>query len=77
MDERRLSVNELARLTQLSKPTVRNLKNGKTTAVSLVTVAKLCSALYVPIGALFTYKSNEYLRSEMDVRGALMGADKP
>jgi DNA-binding Xre family transcriptional regulator len=57
MDERHLSLAELCRLTGLSRPTVRKLRTNKFEGVSMVTVAKLCTALKVGVGVLLTHKS--------------------
>lgn len=73
MDERRLSLAEVSRLTGLSRPTVRKLRANRFEGVSTATVARLCSALQVGVGVLLTHKSRSQLRIE---RKALVGAHK-
>lgn len=73
MDERRLSLAEVSRLTGLSRPTVRKLRTNHFEGVSMTTVARLCSALKVGVGVLLTHKSPSELKAES---GALVGAHK-
>jgi DNA-binding Xre family transcriptional regulator len=73
MDERHLTVEDVARIAGLSRPTVRNLRTNRSMGVSLETVAKLCSFLRVGMGVLFTYKSRPELEFENQ---AVMGTDE-
>lgn len=75
MDERRLSLAEVSRLTGLSRPTVRKLKQSRFEGVSAVTVAKLCSMLRIGVGRLFVHKTQKQLITEYQSEDeALVGA---
>lgn len=75
MDERHLSIAEISRLTGLSRPTVRKLKQSRFEGVSTVTVAKLCSTLRIGVGRLFVHKTKNQLIAEYQTKGeAFVGA---
>lgn len=75
MDERHLSLAEVSRLTGLSRPTVRKLKQSRFEGVSTVTVAKLCSMLRIGVGRLFVHKTQTQLIAERQSKSeALVGA---
>lgn len=75
MDERRLSLAEVSRITGLSRPTVRKLKQSRFEGVSTVTVAKLCSMLRIGVGRLFVHKTQKQLIAERQSEGeAFVGA---
>lgn len=73
MDERRLTVAELSRVTGLSRPTVRNCRDNRFEGLSMVTVARLCSVLKVGVGVLLSHKTSNQLEAE---NRALVGARK-
>lgn len=64
MNERQLSLAEVSRLTGLSRPTIRKLRNNRLEGVSMVTVARLCTVLRVGVGRLFTHKTAIQLINE-------------
>jgi DNA-binding Xre family transcriptional regulator len=85
MNERHLTVSKVARLANLSRPTVRKLRDNQINSVSMTTVAKLCSALKIGTGVLFSHFSSEkLLRMEIEFKDLqdsdagrlLMGADE-
>lgn len=53
MHERRMTVEDLARLSELSRPTIYSLRDGKASGVQFLTLAMLCRALDVEPGDLF------------------------
>lgn len=75
MDERHLSIAETSRITGLSRPTVRKLKQNRFEGVSTVTVARLCSMLRIGVGRLFIHKTQKQLIAEYQSEGeAFVGA---
>ncbi|NIN00496.1 MAG: helix-turn-helix domain-containing protein [candidate division Zixibacteria bacterium] len=78
MDERQLGVQDVALIANLSRPTVRKLRDNRIERISMSTISKLCSSLHVGIGVLFRhYSPHEWnlLKIEMESQ-ALMGADE-
>ncbi|MCK5548691.1 MAG: helix-turn-helix transcriptional regulator [Thermoplasmata archaeon] len=76
MNERQLSTVQVARLANISRPTVRKLRDNKIKRVSMTTVSKLCSSLNVGIGVLFRhYTPHEWKLLEIEHGQAPMGAD--
>jgi DNA-binding Xre family transcriptional regulator len=63
MDERRLTVAETSRLSNLSRPTIRKLRDDPCSVVDTATVAKLCHALKLGVGVLFVHVSQGSLQS--------------
>lgn len=72
MDERGLTVAETARLANLSRPTIRKLRNNPTTPAETTTIAKLCHGLRIGIGVLFVHKTQK----EIELSPALMGVNE-
>jgi len=79
MDERQLSTVDIARLANLSRPTVRKLRDNQFERLSMTTVSKLCSSLQLGIGVLFRHISKhewELIKIEHGLDQTLMGADE-
>jgi len=55
MGERRLNIQDLARLSGLSYTTVFHLYHGSAQRIDLTTLDKLCGALNVAVGDLLEY----------------------
>ncbi|KKL98587.1 hypothetical protein LCGC14_1822960 [marine sediment metagenome] len=72
MYERRLSVTQLSGLANLSRPTVRKLRDNSFDLVSKTTIAKLCDVLNLGVGVLFVHNSKPVIETERNQ--ALMGA---
>lgn len=72
MDERGLTVAETARLTNLSRPTIRKLRDNPTTPAETTTIAKLCHGLRVGVGVLFVHKT----QIDIELSPALMGVNE-
>ena len=86
MYERQLSVVDVARLANLSRPTVRKLRDNRADAVSMTTISKLCSSLKIGVGVLFQHIPRHAIESrQLSKEGltigngegrTLMGADE-
>lgn len=57
--ERRMKVADLIRMTGISKSTVHKIYNEQTSRIDFETMDKICEALNVGVGDLFTYVPNE------------------
>lgn len=76
MNERQLSTIQVSRIANISRPTVRKLRENRFDLVSMTTVSKLCSSLNVGIGVLFRhYTPHEWKLLEIESQ-ARMGADE-
>lgn len=73
MYERQLTVAEMARVANVTRPTIRKLRDDPTSPVESTTVAKLCHGLKVGVGVLLTHRTKQQIENE---GLALMGADK-
>ncbi|MGP4974404.1 helix-turn-helix domain-containing protein [Psychrobacter alimentarius] len=62
--ERRMKVADLIRMTGISKSTVHKIYNGQTSRIDFDTMDKICEALDIEVGDLFTYVPNESLDKE-------------
>lgn len=77
MHERQLSTVQVARLANLSRPTIRKLRDNRFDRVSMTTVSKLCSSLKVGVGVLFRhYTPHEWKLINIEHDQTLMGADE-
>ena len=57
--ERRMKVADLIRMTGISKSTMHKIYNEQTSRMDFETMDKICEALNVGVGDLFTYVPNE------------------
>ena len=57
--ERRMKVADLIRTTGISKSTMHKIYNEQTSRIDFETIDKICEALDVGVGDLFTYVPNE------------------
>jgi DNA-binding Xre family transcriptional regulator len=57
--ERKWSPNDLAREAGITPLTARNLIRGNTERIDLVTMTKVCNALGVDPGSLFSYSEDD------------------
>ncbi|CAM4129707.1 helix-turn-helix transcriptional regulator [Psychrobacter arenosus] len=57
--ERRLKVADLIRMTGISKSTMHKIYNEQTTRIDFETMDKICEALDIDVGDLYTYVPNE------------------
>lgn len=57
--ERRMKVADLIRMTGISKSTVHKIYNEQTSRIDFDTMDKICEALDIEVGDLFTYVPNE------------------
>ena len=57
--ERRMKVADLIRMTGISKSTMHKIYNEQTSRIDFETMDKICEALNVGVGDLFTYVPNE------------------
>ena len=62
--ERRMKVADLIRMTGISKSTVHKIYNEQTSRIDFDTMDKICEALDIEVGDLFTYVSNDSLDKE-------------
>ena len=62
--ERRMKVADLIRMTGISKSTVHKIYNEQTSRIDFDTMDKICEALDIEVGDLFTYVPNESLEKE-------------
>ncbi|AGP47596.1 MULTISPECIES: helix-turn-helix domain-containing protein [unclassified Psychrobacter] len=62
--ERRMKVADLIRMTGISKSTVHKIYNEQTSRIDFDTMDKICEALDIEVGDLFTYVPNEPLDKE-------------
>lgn len=62
--ERRMKVADLIRMTGISKSTVHKIYNEQTSRIDFDTMDKICEALDIEVGDLFTYVPNESLDEE-------------
>ena len=57
--ERRMKVADLIRMTGISKSTMHKIYNEQTSRIDFETMDKICEALNIGVGDLFTYVPNE------------------
>ena len=62
--ERRMKVADLIRMTGISKSTMHKSYNEQTSRIDFETMDKICEALDIGVGDLFTYVPNESLDEE-------------
>lgn len=62
--ERRMKVADLIRMTGISKSTVHKIYNEQTSRIDFDTMDKICEALDIEVGDLFTYVPNNSLDKE-------------
>ncbi|WP_440453922.1 helix-turn-helix domain-containing protein [Psychrobacter sp. ASPA161_9] len=62
--ERRMKVADLIRMTGISKSTMHKIYNEQTSRIDFETMDKICEALDIEVGDLFTYMPNESLDIE-------------
>lgn len=62
--ERSIKVADLIRMTGISKSTVHKIYNEQTSRIGFDTMDKICEALDIEVGDLFTYVPNEPLDKE-------------
>lgn len=62
--ERRMKVADLIRMTGISKSTMHKIYNEQTSRIDFETMDKICEALDIGVGDLFTYVANESLDEE-------------
>ncbi|MBO1517117.1 MAG: helix-turn-helix domain-containing protein [Psychrobacter sp.] len=56
--ERRMKVADLIRMTGISKSTMHKIYNEQTSRIDFETMDKICEALDIGVGDLFTYVPN-------------------
>lgn len=59
MDERKMSLNELAARVGISNVNLSKIKNNKVTAVRFSTLAAICEALDCGVGDILEYVKDE------------------
>ena len=57
--ERRMKVADLIRTTGISKSTMHKIYNEQTSRIDFETMDKICEALDIEVGDLFTYVPND------------------
>ena len=57
--ERRMKVADMIRMIGISKSTMHKIYNEQTSRIDFETMDKICEALDVDVGDLFTYVPNE------------------
>lgn len=62
--ERRMKVADLIRMTGISKSTVHKIYNEQTTRIDFETMDKICEALEIQVGDLYTYSPNTSISEE-------------
>ncbi len=62
--ERRMKVADLIRMTGISKSTMHKIYNEQTSRIDFETMDKICEALDIGVGDLFTYVPNESLEEK-------------
>ena len=62
--ERRMKVSDLIRMTGISKSTMHKIYNEQTSRIDFETMDKICEALDIGVGDLFTYVPNESLEEK-------------
>ncbi|MFZ3144107.1 helix-turn-helix domain-containing protein [Psychrobacter glacincola] len=62
--ERRMKVADLIRMTGISKSTMHKVYNEQTSRIDFETMDKICEALEIGVGDLFTYVPNESVEKE-------------
>lgn len=62
--ERRMKVADLIRMTGISKSTMHKVYNEQTSRIDFETMDKICEALEIGVGDLFTYVPNESVKKE-------------
>lgn len=62
--ERRMKVADLIRMTGISKSTMHKIYNEQTTRIDFETMDKICEALDIGVGDLFTYVPNKPIDKE-------------
>ena len=61
--ERRMKVADLIRMTGISKSTMHKVYNEQTSRIDFETMDKICEALEIGVGDLFTYVPNESIEN--------------
>ena len=59
MADRKISLNELSELVQMTNVNLSNLKNGKMKGIRFETMNSICYALHCQPGDLFEYVDDE------------------
>ena len=62
--ERRMKVADLIRMTGISKSTMHKIYNEQTSRIDFETMDKICEALDIGVGDLFTYVPNDLAGKE-------------
>ena len=62
--ERRMKVADLIMIKGISKSTMHKIYNEQTSRIDFETMDKICEALDIGVGDLFTYVPNESLEKE-------------
>ena len=62
--ERRMKVADLIRTTGISKSTMHKIYNEQTSRIDFETMDKICEALDIGVGDLFTYVPNKPIDKE-------------
>ena len=62
--ERRMKVADLIKMTGISKSTMHKVYNEQTSRIDFETMDKICEALEIGVGDLFTYVPNESVEKE-------------
>lgn len=62
--ERRMKVADLIRTTGISKSTMHKVYNEQTSRIDFETMDKICEALEIGVGDLFTYVPDESVEKE-------------
>ncbi|MGP5649471.1 helix-turn-helix domain-containing protein [Psychrobacter celer] len=61
--ERRMKVADLIRMTGISKSTMHKIYNEQTSRIDFETMDKICEALDIGVGDLFTYVPNNLVEN--------------
>ena len=59
-----MKVADLIRMTGISKSTMHKIYNEQTLRIDFETMDKICEALEIGVGGLFTYVPNESVEKE-------------
>lgn len=59
MADRKMSLNELSRLVEVSNVNLSKLKNGKVSAIRFSTLNAICEALHCQPGDILEYQPDE------------------
>ena len=65
-EEKRLSVNALARIAAVPPSTVKNIINGGSKNAGVVTLKKLCDGLDITLGEFFSTPEFDALEQEIE-----------